>query len=398
MVNQGTVVPVLGDPGALQMVRPECCVLDSAEWSRLRTRAIQVLRRSNDPSRCLQMMRAKAEELMERNFGEIKVDSGLKVNEVVPVQHELQEDKEEKRVEEAGVVKRDQEPELIAVDSLVREADLNFNLQDVQVETGDDAHLCSVRPALKSSSVQCTMARSSSARDKGVWMEGVDKAMQASKRSNRLARVWRKRGDVQSSLPCTPNAGEDDASSARGHRPRGGHAPAKSAIAASSTRATSSRDTAMEHGPYGGRHNSQLDDDCLVEELGSSLDRSSTLWLESTQFDPCGINRNPRDVSMPPLSSAAMPTGQISALNCLVWNCHGGGNSTTVQDLLALIKANNPRIVFLCETRQKKEKMRRYRRRFNLKGFAGMSSNGMSGRLALYWDDSLHVDVQDINK
>lgn len=40
--------------------------------------------------------------------------------------------------------------------------------------------------------------------------------------------------------------------------------------------------------------------------------------------------------------------------------------------------------------------MRRYCRRLGLNGFTGIDSNGMSGGLALYWDDSLFVEVQDI--
>lgn len=86
---------------------------------------------------------------------------------------------------------------------------------------------------------------------------------------------------------------------------------------------------------------------------------------------------------------------QISNLNCLSWNCRGGGNAITIRDLESLTKANDSRIVFLCETRQREERMRRHCRRLGLRGFTGVSSNGNSGGLALYWDDSLFVEVQD---
>ena len=78
-------------------------------------------------------------------------------------------------------------------------------------------------------------------------------------------------------------------------------------------------------------------------------------------------------------------------MNCLVWNCRGAGNPRTVRDLQALCRANSPRMVFLCETRQKASKMRKIRRRLGLQGYEGVDSNGMSGGLALYWHESCQV-------
>lgn len=37
--------------------------------------------------------------------------------------------------------------------------------------------------------------------------------------------------------------------------------------------------------------------------------------------------------------------------------------------------------------------MRKYRARFGLKGFHGMDNNGNSGGLALYWHESVKVEV-----
>lgn len=74
------------------------------------------------------------------------------------------------------------------------------------------------------------------------------------------------------------------------------------------------------------------------------------------------------------------------------------GNPASVRDLCALSKEASSRLVFLCETRQSVEKMSRLRGRLGLRGFTGVSSEGMSGGLALYWDESVSVDVKDINK
>ena len=54
-------------------------------------------------------------------------------------------------------------------------------------------------------------------------------------------------------------------------------------------------------------------------------------------------------------------------------------------------------MVFLCETRQKADKMRSYRGRFGLRGFAGCDSDGMSGGLALFWHENMNVTVNDVS-
>lgn len=55
-------------------------------------------------------------------------------------------------------------------------------------------------------------------------------------------------------------------------------------------------------------------------------------------------------------------------------------------------------IVFLCETRQKVEKVCRLRRTLGLRGFEGVSSEGMSGGLALFWHESVSIDVKAMNE
>ena len=85
-------------------------------------------------------------------------------------------------------------------------------------------------------------------------------------------------------------------------------------------------------------------------------------------------------------------------MNVLSWNCRGAGNPRTVRDLVSLVQTHSPSIVFLCETRQSKNKMKRYRSRLGLSGFEASDSDGLSGGLALYWHESLSLDVKTINK
>ena len=82
-------------------------------------------------------------------------------------------------------------------------------------------------------------------------------------------------------------------------------------------------------------------------------------------------------------------------MNSLIWNCRGAGNRQTVREVLALSKTNVPKLVFLCETTQAADKIEKIRWRLGLKGFCGVSSVGLSGGLALYWDESLLVMVLD---
>ena len=82
-------------------------------------------------------------------------------------------------------------------------------------------------------------------------------------------------------------------------------------------------------------------------------------------------------------------------MNSLIWNYRGAGKRQTVREVLALSKANIAKLFFLCETRQVAGKMEKLRRRLGLKGFYGLNSSGLSGGLALYWDESLIVTVLD---
>lgn len=81
-------------------------------------------------------------------------------------------------------------------------------------------------------------------------------------------------------------------------------------------------------------------------------------------------------------------------MSCLSWNCHGLGNAATVHDLCGLVKEADSQIVFLSETRQKADRIRRLQNRLGLRGFAGVDSDGMSGGLALYWHESVNVEIK----
>ena len=84
-------------------------------------------------------------------------------------------------------------------------------------------------------------------------------------------------------------------------------------------------------------------------------------------------------------------------MSILAWNCRGVGNPRTVQDLLALIKAHNPKLVFLSETLQCENRMRNLRWRLGLKNCIAVQSNNRGDGLLLYYDESLDVHLHSFS-
>jgi hypothetical protein len=83
-------------------------------------------------------------------------------------------------------------------------------------------------------------------------------------------------------------------------------------------------------------------------------------------------------------------------MNCFSLNCRGAENKPTVPDIVGLSRSTNAKLVFLCETRQKADKLRGLRVRLGLKGFVGFDSDGRSGGLAFFWHEQLVVNVQEV--
>ncbi|KAL7139466.1 hypothetical protein ABFS83_09G052800 [Erythranthe nasuta] len=80
-------------------------------------------------------------------------------------------------------------------------------------------------------------------------------------------------------------------------------------------------------------------------------------------------------------------------MNCLFWNCQGLGGPLTIHTLGEILRAHNPQVVFLSETRATPQLIDRLKQRWNLFGFAGdRTTNG--GGLALLWRKDVAVDLR----
>jgi hypothetical protein len=84
-------------------------------------------------------------------------------------------------------------------------------------------------------------------------------------------------------------------------------------------------------------------------------------------------------------------------MNTLCWNCRGTGLSRIVQELVTLVRVNCPSLVFLCETRNSENRVANLRWRLGLKNCIAVDSDGRSGGLALFWHESVEVNLLEKN-
>ena len=70
-------------------------------------------------------------------------------------------------------------------------------------------------------------------------------------------------------------------------------------------------------------------------------------------------------------------------MSLLSWNCRGLGNLRTVKALEKVVKKEEPKIVFLMETKSKREWLEKVKDRCKMKHGLIVSSDGSKGGLAL---------------
>ncbi|KAG4109599.1 hypothetical protein ERO13_1Z049322v2 [Gossypium hirsutum] len=81
-------------------------------------------------------------------------------------------------------------------------------------------------------------------------------------------------------------------------------------------------------------------------------------------------------------------------MSIICWNCRGVGNPATVRDLKQLLVANDPNIIFFCETKINANKFDSIRRKCRMEGCLAVKVEGKSGGLVMMWKDSKMVEIQ----
>ena len=84
-------------------------------------------------------------------------------------------------------------------------------------------------------------------------------------------------------------------------------------------------------------------------------------------------------------------------MNLLSLNCYGLGNPQIVRELHALVKHEDPRVVFLTETRLELKNLEFLRRKLGMYGSWGVERAGSGGGLAILWKEEIQVTVQSFS-
>jgi exonuclease III len=84
-------------------------------------------------------------------------------------------------------------------------------------------------------------------------------------------------------------------------------------------------------------------------------------------------------------------------MTLLSWNCRGLGNLRAVNDLCRLVKEKRPKMVFLMETKLRRERMEAIRHKLGFPNVFVVDSVGKGGGLALFWEEDIIVDIQNFS-
>ena len=81
-------------------------------------------------------------------------------------------------------------------------------------------------------------------------------------------------------------------------------------------------------------------------------------------------------------------------MKLIAWNCRGLGNRRAVRELVDIVQAQGPMIIFLSETWSGRERMEWVRSQLKFDGCFTVPSTGWGGGLALLWknEDMVWVD------
>ena len=85
-------------------------------------------------------------------------------------------------------------------------------------------------------------------------------------------------------------------------------------------------------------------------------------------------------------------------MTTLGWNGRGLGRPATVHELVCLVQTYRPSLVFICETRQSKERVENLRFRIGMKECFHVKGASTGGGIALYWQEDVRVELLSYSK
>ena len=81
-----------------------------------------------------------------------------------------------------------------------------------------------------------------------------------------------------------------------------------------------------------------------------------------------------------------------------MWNCRGLGNLRTGRELVELVRAKDPSVVFLAETLTDDARLEVIQNSINFDHRWVVPRVGRSGGLVLYWRSSINLSIESLDK
>lgn len=85
-------------------------------------------------------------------------------------------------------------------------------------------------------------------------------------------------------------------------------------------------------------------------------------------------------------------------MSLIVWNCHRLGNLRTGKELERMVRAKNPSAMFLAEIWADEARLKAVQRDLNFDNLFFVERNNKGGGLALYWSNSINLNVESYSK
>ena len=85
-------------------------------------------------------------------------------------------------------------------------------------------------------------------------------------------------------------------------------------------------------------------------------------------------------------------------MSCLAWNCRGLGNLRTVRELVEIIRAKDPTVVFLAETLTNDARLEFVQRSIGFDHRWVVPRVGRGGGLVLYWKATINLKVEGADR